>query len=544
MQNQRTCVIYARKSTDREDMQILSIEGQLRELREYAARASLKVSAELVESCSAREPGRPIFSKLLADAQAGRVERILSWKLDRLARNPVDGGALIYALGKGRFQELVTPEGTYTGTGDSKFMLAVLFGTATKMTDDLSAGVKRGCRDVCEKGRIPGLPPVGYMKIRDRSGFRGAGKVVPDPERFPLVQRLWLDVASGTVTASEAWRRAVAAGLTTRGVGSRLAAPIRFSHVFSVLKNRFYAGLISHGGNLYRGEHEPMITVEQFEQVQKQLGRNDAPRPSRHAFLFRGLLRCGDCGGVRAMVGEQHITTAKNRFVYYRCGRRRPGYSRCQSRPITEKTIFDAASASLQQITISPNVARWTMEAIDWWIEQQHGVTTTSLVAIERQIRDCKEKLQRITDLVITGTLTEEEYRKRKEVLQVELTQLQVRAESPTTEQQLWRDTISEIVDLAVKGAATFKSANSEQRRAILAQLYANVEIQSGIPRFSLVRPYSLLSDAPTVHAGVPDSYANFPHPSECWSHSKKAARRSKLVAAFSLWCTPDDSNV
>ena len=70
-------------------------------------------------------------------------------------------------------------------------MLSVLFGAATKMTDDLSQGVRRGNRAVYERGRINGRAPLGYIKIRDLPGFRGAGKVVPDPERFEHVKRVW-----------------------------------------------------------------------------------------------------------------------------------------------------------------------------------------------------------------------------------------------------------------------------------------------------------------------------------------------------------------
>src|ERR1700722_19749991 len=144
----RSCHLYARKSTDREDKQILSIPAHPAAMREFAASAGLTIVAELTESRSAREPGRPVFNQLLKDVSDGKVERILAWKLDRLARKPIDGGALIHHLGKGRLVELVTPEGTYTGSGDSKFMLSVLFGAATKMTDDLSQGFRRGVRDL------------------------------------------------------------------------------------------------------------------------------------------------------------------------------------------------------------------------------------------------------------------------------------------------------------------------------------------------------------------------------------------------------------
>ena len=104
----RRCVLYVRKSTDREDKQILSIPAQLRELREFALRSGLTIERELEEACSAREPGRPVFSKLLGDVAAGRVERILAWKLDRLTRNPIDGAALTHFLGKGHLKEIIT----------------------------------------------------------------------------------------------------------------------------------------------------------------------------------------------------------------------------------------------------------------------------------------------------------------------------------------------------------------------------------------------------------------------------------------------------
>ena len=87
--------IYARKSTDVEDKQVLSIESQLTELREYAKRENLEIVHEYVEKKSAKTPGRPIFNELL-----GRIEKeggcILAWHPDRLARNSVDGADVSY----------------------------------------------------------------------------------------------------------------------------------------------------------------------------------------------------------------------------------------------------------------------------------------------------------------------------------------------------------------------------------------------------------------------------------------------------------------
>ncbi len=338
MQTERPCVIYARKSTDREDKQILSIPSQIAALKEHALRHGLAITRELTEACSAREPGRPIFGKLLADIAAGRVGAVLCWRLDRLARNPVDGGQLIHLLGKGFLKEIITTEGRYTGTGDQKFMLAVLFGAATKYTDDLSAGVKRGNGEVLKAGRIPGAPPLGYLKVRDRTGPKGAGKVVPDPERFELVRRVWQHALTGSYNVSEIWRLAANTWhLTSRPKGTSTGGLIKAGHIYKMLQNRFYVGQIVHAGQVFAGEHEAIVTAEQFERVQRTLRRSSAHRPSRHELRYRGMLHCGACG--RLFVGER----VKNRYgfsyTYYRCGRRRQGYPMCGAPRSTEAQV-------------------------------------------------------------------------------------------------------------------------------------------------------------------------------------------------------------
>ena len=92
------CFLYARKSTDVEDMQVLSIESQLAELREYAARESIHVVEELVEKQSAKTPGRPIFNDMMSRIEQGEASGIVSWHPYILARNSVDGGNVIYLV--------------------------------------------------------------------------------------------------------------------------------------------------------------------------------------------------------------------------------------------------------------------------------------------------------------------------------------------------------------------------------------------------------------------------------------------------------------
>lgn len=88
-------IIYARKSTDSEDRQILSIDSQINELERFAQHAGLTINKVFRESKSAKAPGRPVFDEMMFEIQNNRPAIILCWSLDRLARNPVDGGRLI-----------------------------------------------------------------------------------------------------------------------------------------------------------------------------------------------------------------------------------------------------------------------------------------------------------------------------------------------------------------------------------------------------------------------------------------------------------------
>ena len=78
--------LYARKSTDEPERQVLSIEAQMFELREYAKKENLNIVREFVESKTAKEPGREIFNDMIASIEKNEAEGILAWHPDRLAR--------------------------------------------------------------------------------------------------------------------------------------------------------------------------------------------------------------------------------------------------------------------------------------------------------------------------------------------------------------------------------------------------------------------------------------------------------------------------
>src|SRR5690349_19343761 len=158
----RVYVLYARKSTESEDRQVLSIDSQVREIKLMAARQGIAVSETLTESRSAKAPGRPVFGELMRRVERGKVAGILCWKMDRLARNHLDHGRVLQALAEGTLEKVITIDRSYTGDGNDRFIGNFELGMATKYIDDLRANVKRGNRARREQGWCTHLPPQGY----------------------------------------------------------------------------------------------------------------------------------------------------------------------------------------------------------------------------------------------------------------------------------------------------------------------------------------------------------------------------------------------
>lgn len=306
--------IYCRKSTEDDDHQALSLESQHRELVRFAAAQQLSIADILFESKSARKPGRPVFTGMLQRIARGEARGIVAWHPDRLVRNAVDGGQVIHFLDTARLLDLRFPTFTFENSPQGKFMLMIMFGHSKYEVDTLSEHVKRGNRTKRELGWLPGPAPLGYLNIRSDSGAKIIGR---DPERFPLMKKLWSLFLTGAYSGPELVALMNAAfGLRTKHTWRLGGRPVTTSTLYRILRNPFYAGYIVFEGKRYAGNHEPMITVAEFSRAQKLL-RGPRVRPRRYRFAYSGLLKCGTCG--LAVTAEQKTNRSGSTYIYYHC---------------------------------------------------------------------------------------------------------------------------------------------------------------------------------------------------------------------------------
>ena len=185
--NQKRYLLYARKSSESEDRQVLSIEAQLSEMQAIARREGLQIVEILAEARSAKTAGnRPEFSRMVGKLERREVDGVLCWRLNRLARNMREGGVIIDLLSSGAISEIITSEKTYK-SGDSVLLMSVEMGMSTQFSIDLARDSKRGLLAKAERGWYPAYPALGYMS--DTTKRKGERIVIPDPDRFSLVRK-------------------------------------------------------------------------------------------------------------------------------------------------------------------------------------------------------------------------------------------------------------------------------------------------------------------------------------------------------------------
>lgn len=327
--------LYARKSSESDERQAMSIDSQIKEMQTLAQRDEIKIKEIRYESHSAKQSGqRPVFKQLIADILLGNFSGILTWHPDRLSRNAGDLGALVDLMDQGKLHEIKTYSQSFRNQPNDKFLLMILCSQAKLENDNKSVNVKRGIRTKCEMGWRPGVAPLGYMN----RAFGGIKDIIMDPQRSPLIKEMFDKVAymyhSGRM--AKEW-------MDQQGFTTRSGKKITLSMTYLMLKNPFYYGYFEFpvgSGKWYKGSHQAIITKEVFDDTQKEI-----TDPSKHAYIgkifhFKGLFKCYNCGS--GICGEEKLRKLKNgghrRHVYYHCTRSRN--RQCKEPYIEERDLI------------------------------------------------------------------------------------------------------------------------------------------------------------------------------------------------------------
>jgi site-specific DNA recombinase len=330
--------LYARKSSEEDERQALSIDSQINEMMQLAQRDGLRVVDTRKESHSAKDSGqRPVFNELLKNVKTGKFNAILTWAPDRVSRNAGDLGTVVDLMDQGHLKEIRTNGQVFKNSPNEKFLLMILCSQAKLENDNKGVNVKRGLKAKCDIGIRPGSCPLGYYN--EKLAVRGKSRILIDPVRAPVIKQIFEKMANDMMTGREIYRWLRDDIKFTTRTGKKLT----LSGLYRILETTLYYGEFEfpkNSGNWYQGSHEPIITKDLYEQAR----RNLESAPKKHGlkeFQFTKLIKCGTCGG--GITAEEkikrHPDGSLKRYVYYHCVKDID--SKCQEPYIREEELLE-----------------------------------------------------------------------------------------------------------------------------------------------------------------------------------------------------------
>lgn len=382
-------VIYARYSSDSQREE--SIEGQLRECREYAERNGMTVVGTYIDrALSAKTADRPEFQHMIKDSAKELFEVVLVWKLDRFSRDRYDSAHYKHILKKNGVKVVSAKEHISEGP-EGIILEAMLEGYAEFYSAELSEKIHRGQKENALKGKNNGGGiPLGYLLDKKEQ------KLVVDPITAPLVIEVFERYASGETV------RSIVEDFNARGLRTRKGRAFNINSFGSLLKNRKYIGEYRYQDVVIAGGVPAIVPEDLFYRVQERMEKNrHAPAMSKakEDYLLTTKLFCGKCE--RMMVGESGKSHTGVMHYYYKCGgaKHRQG---CDKKAVRKDWIERVVVRLTMQRVMDEEKINRLIDAI--LVMQEQEDTTTP--ALRSQLAETESAISNLLKAIEQGIFT------------------------------------------------------------------------------------------------------------------------------------------
>lgn len=463
----------------------MSIEQQIEELKAFADREKLEISEFLTEAETAKVPGRPVFNSLISLIEKGLINGIVSWHPDRLARNSIDGGKIIYLVDTGKLQALKFPSFWFENTPQGKFMLSIAFGQSKYYVDNLSENVKRGLYFKLRRGEWPSYAPLGYKNDRNSRSIM----VVPKSAKF--VKEAFRKFASGELSSMKDIRDL----FFKNGITRRNGKSLHFNQIREMLQRTFYYGLMTYHGETYEGKHTPLITKKLFDEVQKVLEKKYNRKPQKHDFAFTGFIKCKECGSY--FTAEKHKkfypkTRGEVEYTYYRCVKKK---GVCSQKYLPEEELEKQLREIVSSVSLSEVWANKFLEMAEKDGEKEKEFAFGELQKLSVSLDDLEKKLDKLLESYLEEIVDTGSYQKKKDellqtkkILQEKITEIKMKGSS-------WLEPLKEFIKEAADAAKIARAKNNpDQLSAVGKKVGSNYFLFNKRLQFLPNSPYDLLA--------------------------------------------------
>lgn len=489
MNNLKYCR-YARKSSEAKEKQALSIQDQNLECGKYELDNNLNVPDiyKFEESKSGFIPNiRPNFDKMIDLFDEGMADGIITWKINRLSRNPEEGGIILQKLQDGIIKEIRTSSGdVYTSESDH-LILQIHFGMSNQYSRLISQNVKRGLVHKAERGEYP---------FPARIGYEGYGEVKrrfirPHPFQGPIIKDIFEMAKTGQFSLKE-----LAEYGNNKGLKGKTGKKISKSYIHQVLTDPVYYGCFYFKKQLYQGTYEPLISKTIFDEVQIALSIRSKPKNRINLPNYNGLVHCGVCACA--------ITTTIKTKVYKRT-KRSANYSynhcthkkgQCNQQPITTKKLELEFFKNISLVVIGEDVWKLALELAKEKNKADGNDISDRSIQLNKQKTLLKNKLARLIDMRSNNELTEEEFAEVKENVVKELMTIESLIKDNNDDSKNWLEPAKNFLDTALHARDIFNNGDLEDRRDLVYKIGENLKLKDEKVEFSFKKPYDVLLKA------------------------------------------------
>ena len=419
-------VIYARYSSDNQREE--SIEGQLRECKDYAERNGITILGTYIDrALSAKTDNRPEFQKMIKDSAKGLFDVVLVWKLDRFARNRYDSARYKNLLKKNGVKVISARENISEGS-EGIILEAMLEGYAEYYSAELSEKVIRGLTDNALKCKYNGgTVPMGYY-IDEQQYYQ------IDPKTAPVVLEMFTKYSEG------ATMQELVNLLNSRGMRSIRGGKITLNIMNHLLKNRRYMGEYSYRDVVKEDGIPAIVDKDLFDRVQQQIEKNKKA-PARYKadadYILTTKLYCGKC--MSFMVGESGTSRNANTYRYYKCitAKRKKG---CDKKAVKKDWIEEIVINQIKKVIFDDDL----IEAIAERVYQLQDQENTTVPLLRKQLAEAEKSIENVLNAIEQGIITPstkqrlEELEQRKQNLQIEIAKENIKKPALTKEQILF----------------------------------------------------------------------------------------------------------
>ncbi|MFA6521592.1 MAG: recombinase family protein [Candidatus Gracilibacteria bacterium] len=482
-------IFYKRKSTDTEDKQQLSLEGQTEEVKRYLGLRDSNLNGEqyqiaktIEESMSAKRTGRPGFNEMVDLLNARVYDGVIAYKMDRLTRNFTDLGTLSDLVQYGGKAIILTDSGLIKNNATDLFTLGINVCVAKKKVDDLSEDTKRGMKQKAALGWFPGYAPTGYLNTQNKARMN---IIIIDSERGPCVEKAFKFYATGLYSLAS-----LSDLLNKEGFKTRDDTSLSKTSLESILKNPFYYGYFRNNGGLVKGLHEPLVTKELWDQVQAMLeGRSVCTlKPRSLVYEYRGVLRCAECGCL--------VTAQKTKgIVYYRCSKSR---GRCNQPYIQEKDLKPQLEAIFEQLYIPQERIDSLKVQLRNLYDEEVRCSVDSESNIKRQLTDLKTQKKQLFEKIISGKINSDDPMLKE--FEVELGKKIMDAENEllkmATGAKNWLEESSNLLKLCQQAKRIFEAATHDEKQQLLKFVSSNLVLDRKKVLVDYKKPFASIVEA------------------------------------------------